>query len=656
MDKKRQNRTNRVFYLISILVIVLAAAKLAVHLNFWVIALVFSGIGLVSSLWNRKVSLMVFFFLLPFINATPGFVSPEYPFNYIAPSLFLLSGMIIVPLFRGVVKPADSMLMDEKMYRAFASYRWFLWFLLLSFGFLCLRWSNITLDSFAAAGADTPVSPGPRGQRISFASVFPVVSLFIYFISPYIYVLARRAGVTVKECFKWVSAGFFVSVTMGLLQKISGKSLISDRLDKELKQFYGGFSDFNAFGFFSGVMFLWATVEIKKKNRLAYAVFTAALAGCILSGSRTVFFFIIAGIINLFLPVKKRDASPNNETGNKKKQKWLMISLLIVVLVVVVSMGGTLIERLGEGFGEKDGAFEKLNTITNGRLWMTLFSLRTIRSHFFAGVGTGNFTFYLDYKNVGEEDYLYDLTLNQYTLVFTENGVFAFVFFTFFLLSLARNSTQKLLLGMILFTLLINNFFWFPEAFLLFWLLAALYTNRDTNMEQPKVRQWEFLSGGFIKKYKAHLLAAAVVIFVLFNLVRFNALHPRTWAGEIGARYDYGFWYPEKEADGREFRWTRASAGLYLNPAKDGEPPVLKLVCGAPLERLEGKQQKVTIYWRGELYREVTFTRNSEMPLKINDETGRPGFLELRAQPVFNLEKMGLGAETRDLGIKLSIE
>jgi len=65
------------------------------------------------------------------------------------------------------------------------------------------------------------------------------------------------------------------------LQKISGHSLISDRLVKELKQFYGGFSDFNAFGFFSGVMFLWSSDEIKNKNPLGFATFAISLVGTI---------------------------------------------------------------------------------------------------------------------------------------------------------------------------------------------------------------------------------------------------------------------------------------------------------------------------------------------------------------------------------------
>ncbi|MCP5104383.1 MAG: hypothetical protein GY950_13425, partial [bacterium] len=471
-------KVNRLFCFLSLLVIVTAFAQIVFHLHFWVLPSVFFAAGLAVTLWNRKYSLFLFLFLFPFINASPALFDTGLPFNYLAVPLFLLSGIVVAGVIRKATRTEERDAAEEYLDKDFYSYYFFLIFVLISAIFVFSRWSNITCGTIDAVGADTPVSPG--GQRISFASIFPVVSLFIYFISPYIFFYVKKVNLKEKTVFSWLSYGFFVSVGIAVIQSISGRSLISDRLGKELSQFYGGFSDFNAFGFFSGVMFLWSTYEIRKKNIVGYITFAASLGGGILSGSRTMYFFILAGIINIIFSFR---ANPGSDA--RKKQQRIVIALLIIgVVLVVVFAGGTLKERLSEGFSGEKGFWEKLNAVTNGRVWMTAFSLETVRDNFVPGVGTGNFTFYLAYKNHGQE-HLYDLTLNHYLLVFTENGVFAFLFFTFFMVFLFRRSTKKLLLGAILFSLLLNNFFWFPEAFLLFWIVAAL-NDSDKDKKEKK--------------------------------------------------------------------------------------------------------------------------------------------------------------------------
>jgi hypothetical protein len=532
-----------------------------------------------------------------------------------------------------------SMVLDKGFY----PYYLFLVLLFISAVFVFLRWSNISIDSTAALGADTPVAPdhplSPDIQRLSFGSVFPVVSLFIYFISPYIFFYVKKINPPEKMVFKWLSYGFYVSIALAIFQKFSGRSLISDRLGKELKQFYGGFSDFNAFGFFSGVMFLWSTYEIKNKNPLGFVTFVISLAGAILSGSRTAFFFILAGMGHLLF----------NALKDRKKQQKIIVTILIVgVLIAVIFAGGTLKKRLSEGFSENHSLFDKMNAVTNGRLWMTLFSLETLRDNFVEGVGTGNFTFYLAYKNYlpykqKGEKYTYDLTLNHYLLVFTENGVLGFLAFTYFMILLYRRSNKKLLIGAVLLSLLLNNFFWFPEAFLLFWILAAL-----TDSSKEKILEKSFLT----RINKKAAIIASVFIIISYNIVSFHSLHPGTWAQRAGYQYDYGFWYPEKNKRGDEFRWTTESAGIYQTLDKDGQSREFKLFCGAPLNYLKEKQQKVEIYWQGKLYRGIVFTGNKEVSFKINSRPLEEGFLEFKVIPAFNMEKLGLSPETRDLGVQ----
>ena len=636
-------KLNRCFWFSSVVVFIIAVIKIVFHLGFWVIPVVFFATGLAAALVNRQFSLYMFVFLFPFINSSPALFNTEYPFNYLAPALFLLCGMVIASLVSHIKNSKKGEEPSLVLDKGFYPYYLFLVLLFISAVFVFLRWSNITLKSIAAAGADTPVAPdhplSPNLQRLSFSSIFPIVSLFIYFITPYIFFYVKKIRPEEKKVFQWLAYGFYVSIALAIFQKISARSLISDRIGKELKQFYGGFSDFNAFGFFSGVMFLWSTYEIKNKNPLGFATFVVALVGTILSGSRTAFFFILAGIGNLIFSALK---------DRKKQQKIVVVILIVGVLAALIFAGGTLKKRLSEGFSENQSLFDKLNAITNGRLWMTLFSLETLRDNFVEGVGTGNFTFYLAYKNYlpykqQGEKYTYDLTLNQYLLVFTENGVLGFLAFTYFMILLYRRSDKKLLIGAVLLALLLNNFFWFPEAFLLFWILAAL-------MESPKekIPEKSFLS----RINKKAALIASVCIIIIYNIVSFHALHPCTWAQSAGYQYDYGFWYPEKNQQGDEFRWTTGSAGIYFTLDKDGQSREIKLFCGAPLNSLKDKQQKVEIYWQGKLYREIVFTGNNEVSFKINSRPLEGGFLEFKVIPAFNMEKLGLSPETRDLGVQ----
>ena len=634
-----KSTVNRLFAVFAVLVIVTAFAKIVFHIQFWELPVLFFVIGLVAALYNREFSIYLFVFMFPFINSTPLLFETRYALNYLSPSLFLLSGMALVLIFW-----PDKHNEKEAVDKDFYLYYLFLLILVISTLFVLLRWSNITLPSSNALGADTPVSPdnpvSPEVIRISFGSIFPVVSLFIYFIAPFIFFKIRSLAIKENVIFKWLSYGFAISVVMAVVQKLSGRSLISDRLGKDLQQYYGGFSDFNAFGFFSGVMFMWATYEIRKKNVLGYVTFVLALAGCLLSGSRTVFFFIFAGVLNLlYFALKDR----------KRQQKFVSTLLIVGVLLLVILGGGTLIKRVQEGFSEQNSLYKKVDAITNGRLWMTSFTLATIRDNLVGGIGTGTFTFYLAYKNylpykqTGEK-YLYDLTLNHYLLVFAENGVLAFLCFTGFLIFLWRNSEKKLLMGVILFSLLFNNFFWFPEAFLLFWVITAV--NHQT---QKQKSHWS----GTTKKIMA---GGVVLLVILFKLFSFQGLHPKSWAQEVGFRYDYGFWYPEKDELGNRFYWTREKAGVCLGLDAAGESTEIKLVCGAPLAHLQDKKQQVLVYWEGRLYKEIMFTENSTVTFKIKSVPHGGGFLEVRTIPAFNLKKMALSNETRDLGIRFYME
>jgi len=647
-------KINRLYILCAIGAVALAVCHIVFRIQFIQIPLFLLIIGFAAGIYQREFSLYFFLFLFPFINSSPELFDKGFSFNYMAPALFLLSGIAAAYFFKPLRPGSDRTAASDQSPQDwnFSLYYMFLAILVLSTIFLALRWSNLTLPSLAAVGADTPVSPenpySVQSLRISFGAIFPVVSLFLYFVSPLIFFMLKTYRLPETNVFRAVSLGFYLSIGLALMQKISGRSLISDRLGKELKQYYGGFSDFNAFGFFAAVMFLWSTYRIRKKDTLGYITLAVSLGGCILSGSRTVFFFILAGIFNLVYHALKDRTQPQRDS-----QKKIMMGVVLIVLVLVIFAGGTLVKRLGEGFGEqsdkKDGnsLFTRLNAVTNGRLWMTAFTLETISQYPGVGVGTGNFTFYLAYKNYPAykhkgERYLYDLTLNHYLLIFAENGLTAFLCFTLFLIYLFRRSSKKLLLGTILFSLLFNNFFWFPEAFLLFWVLAALYD--QDGLKEP-----------FHKNKKAFLKVGLsfTILLILVQTVNFVGLHPAHWAQQTGFRYDYGFWYTESDKSGGTFTWSTDRAGIHLELDKKGKSRQFRIACGAPLDRLPGGRQKVRLYWKGKLYKELIFNQNKEETVTITSHPGDQGFMELEVQPTFNLKKLHLSEEARDLGIRL---
>ncbi|MCK4942467.1 MAG: hypothetical protein KAS65_02770, partial [Candidatus Aminicenantes bacterium] len=130
-------------------------------------------------------------------------------------------------------------------------------------------------------------------------------------------------------------------------------------------------------------------------------------------------------------------------------------------------------------------------------------------------------------------------------------------------------------------------------------------------------------------------------------------LHPQNWAAEKKVDYDYGFWYKEKDLKEHTFCWTKQKSGIYLYFDESGKSRKIKLFCGAPLHMLPEKEQKVDIFWKGKIFKSVVFKENKEFLFSIEEKPYDMGFLEFRVNPAFNLKKMGLSEESRDLGIQV---
>ena len=597
------------------------------HMHAYLLPLVFMALGFISYMANPRKAMLLFLFLSPVVNSLPDLFYKGYPYNYIAVVLFYLSGMILAAMKRKE-KP-DFHLPPFNVYAVFLT------IMLLSILFVLLRWTNITISP-EAFFQDTPVAPS--GERLSFAILFPMLTLFLFAVPPFLVPMLRRLkleGTGVLQPLRW---GFGVSFVLALVQRFISPDFLCRPIWAQYRQYNGGNSDFNAFGFFGGFVFLAQTVAIirrigwEEKGKFVPADFIflgISLAGVVLSGSRTAFLFVLAAVIY--------------GLSSKAIKPKIKIAALLVLIILLAAGGGVLKHRLVktyekfvDGVKTHDWVYA-LDRATNKRITMLKDSGTLLAKHWPNGVGTGNFLFYHKYMHYNEE-FLHDLPLNQYLLLLDETGIIGLLLFIWFLVAVMRRKGDSMFTPVfvtILAAMLVGNSLWLPELAILFWIAIAMMGGTAESPPQSSGKRTYLVFG------------LLIVLFLLFNIRAFQSLHPLHWSKETNTRYDYGFWQPDPGPEGQVFRWTKGSTGMYVWQPQGKK---LKLFAGAPVHKLEEKRQAAELYWNGKPFKIVTFTENrmEEIPLSFN----KPGFLELRTIPTFNLKRMGLGPETRDLGIQ----
>ncbi len=627
------------FLLFFLLSFGLAFNKIVINIGFTEIPIIFLLLGFSTYLINTRISLNLFVFLLPLITAFPYFAPNGFPYNYMAVVLFHLSGILIASLIK---KEKFDFNFNWSIY-----YLFFLIIIWISAIFVFLKWSNITLSSMAFL-KDTLVEPG--GTRTSFASIFPILTLFLFSASPYISVLLKKNRIFGERIFLFLLPGYCISVLISLYQMFVDHYFLKMKMKAskvEADQFSGGFSDFNSFGFFSGVIFLSFSIflinhlhnrgnkkeSFKKISFYITGMFFSAI-GIFVSGSRAAFIYILSSLFIFFF--------------SKKVKKKLKIIVLIIFLVISLSGGGVLKKRISNTFKNfyssfsSDNFIKTLDKASNARIQMFQNSFIIIKNYPLSGVGTGGFLFYL--KNLKfNQKYLEDLPLNHYLLIFDEGGIIALLAFLLFFISILKNLKDKyfiFLVATIYVTLFFNNYFWFPEALLIFWIIVSIGSKDN-------------ISDRFKQKRKILVGFALISIFIAANIYTFGDLHPVNSTAGKNVLYDYGFWYQEKDNNNNKFYWSRGESGFYLIIPETGFSKKIKVVCGAPLSHLKGRSQNLKIFWRRKLFNEVEFKENRSVEFVIKDVPGSRGFLEFRVFPTFNLKKLGLSIETRDLGVKV---
>lgn len=615
------------FQLTFICTLMASLAVIVFHLHAYLLPLAFLTLGFASYLLLPRKAMIAFLFLLPVVNSLPDLFYSGYPYNYIAVVLFYLSGMILASM-----KKRETPDFGQP---AFDIYAIFLGVMILSVLFVLLRWTNITLSP-EAFFRDTPVSPS--GERLSFAILFPILTLFLFTIPPFMVPLLRSLKMTAASVLAPLRWGFGLSFLLALIQRFISPDFLCRPIWAQYRQYNGGNSDFNAFGFFGGFVFLAQTIAILRRfagdegpklRILDFVFLVISFAGVVLSGSRTAFLFVLAAIIyGLY---------------SKAIKTKVKIAALLMVIILLAAGGGVLkhrlvktVDKFVDGVKTHDLVYA-LDRATNKRITMLKDSAALLSDHWSTGVGTGNFLFYHKYMHYNEE-FLHDLPLNQYLLILDEMGVAGLVLFLWFLVALIRRKGDSIFTPVfytILAAMLVGNSLWLPELAILFWIVIAIMAPASNSQPQN------------MGKRTALVFGILLIVFLVLNIVAFQSLHPLKWSKQTETRYDYGFWQPDPGPEGKVFRWTKGAAGLFV---WQPQGKALKLFAGAPIHKLEDKLQAAELYWNGKPFYIAIFKGNrlEEIPLPSSE----PGFLELRVIPTFNLKKMGLGPETRDLGIQ----
>ncbi len=633
----RLSDVNFWFLLFSLLSLGLAFNKIVINIGFTELPVIFLLFGFITYLINAGISLNLFVFLLPVISSFPYFFPNGFPYNYMAVVLFYLSGIVIA-----------SVVKREKLNFNYSWSIYYLFFLIIiwiSAIFVFLKWSNITFSSMAFM-KDTLTEPG--GTRVSFSSIFPILTLFLFSVSPYIVVLLKKNRIFRDKIFLFLLPGYCISVLISLYQMFVDQYFLNMKMNSsKIEQFSGGFSDFNSFGFFSGVMFLSFSVflinhlhnrenkrESLKKVSFYITGIIFSLIGIFLSGSRAAFIFILSALIIFFF--------------SRKVKKRVKIIVLVLFLVFILAGGGVLKRRISNTFDKfyssfsSDNFFQTLDKASNYRLTMFQNSFLILKNYPIAGIGTGGFLFYL--KNLKyNQKYLEDLPLNHYLLIFDEGGFIAILAFLAVLITIIKNLKDRFyvfLVATIYVTLFFNNYFWFPEVLLIFWIIVSI-GEKDVISTVP-LHKRKLISG-----------IVLVSIFIVANIYAFRDLHPVNLTAGENVLYDYGFWYQEKDNIDNKFYWTKRESGVYLKISETGYSKKIKILCGAPLSYLKNKSQNVKIFWKGKLFNEIDFRENKSVEFVVKDKPNSGGFLEFRVLPTFNLRKIGLSEETRDLGIQV---
>jgi len=282
-------KKENIFLALCTLIFLLFFSTLIFHFNIVIAPVIAFVIGIIIRSIFKKNYLIIFSFLFPLISGFAFFENHGMPLNYLLLPLILLSGVYICDIF---IDRENALKILKNI-----DLHYFLLLIIvsISFLFLMLRWSNLTL-SLSALFKNIPISPQ---QHISFAIIFPLLFISLFFISYLFYLYLKKEKNREKIIVAFLF-GHSISIIVAFFQIFFKLELFLGH-----KPFNGLASDASSFGFLSSIAFLLAFyLIVKKKNRIfGYIFMIISFFGIIHSQTRTalipVFFVLLYFFIKL---------------------------------------------------------------------------------------------------------------------------------------------------------------------------------------------------------------------------------------------------------------------------------------------------------------------------------------------------------------------
>lgn len=501
--------------------------------------------------------------------------------------------------------------------------------------------------------------------------------------------LVRSKEFTAKAV-RSLAAGLLAAAAFGLFQHFADPSFGNTPFWIRLGQINATFKDPNAFGAYICLtvpLLLGAAIEAGSARRrfLPAAGIIAALLVFPFIGSRSSLLGLIVGFLAfgapLFFRMKSAPPAPG-KTGFAKKRVLRTAAAALVLLAAAIAFGVLGDSRLKHRLSGNWKALvsrEGPAGLSPERYFLWKEALSMIRDYPLTGVGVGAYIIELPnyyaldasaYRAGFERFRRNDSAENLFLQTGAEMGLagaaafaWLFVFIAIRAIRAVREKRGKregfLALGAaagiaayfvsIQFHSYIGSF----ETNFMFWTLAAMVFGTPD-------KERELRSCPAAPRTKAGLrfgLIAAVAAFAVLNLwnsTRSLSLPARTRL--FGLKQEFGFYPPERDAAGREFRWTGKSAGFSVRLDR----PEFRILLSPPGNSTARGPIYVSVDFSSDFLRHRvrlgTVALNGgweEFAFPLPRTEARDGLLLLVVSRTYNPGKMTGSGDFRDLGVAL---
>jgi len=557
-------------------------------------------------------------------------------------------------------------------------------FLLISALITALRFANFfPFLSRSIYELKTNVTGVTSGGALM-STLFHSLNYLTGFALLFVLVHSIRTTQLVKKLFTVLMASLIFSSLMGVYQYFVSLSFGNTPFWVRLGQLNATFKDSNSFATFLVMVIplLLSLVFVFKGWLKVLPLFTLALSFFIYPhiGNRSSLLGLLAGVILFFILLFKKKKPFKKITLKRLKVPVILALILCLLAALVFGYFSFKDSRLMERTRMvKDLLSPKgsLYLLSPARHFIWKEALRTASLYPVTGVGIGAFIIELpNYYSIHGVEYIdeegnyrfIDSAENYFLHILAELGLIGLIFFGWLfvvLFSLGIKAYKKFDFkeksGYLMIGAMAGAAVYIPNLFFhsyignfgvkyTFWILAAVVFSLARGEIKPKEK----------KTKKSFLVLIWGLIFVFAAVHLWNSTHSLSLehrTEKFGLQQNFGLHALEKTPTGREFQWTRKTAGKTLTVKK----PVLSIPLHASHPNIREKPVKVKIFLIQDFFREkrlldeisLHHTDWQTYDYEVPAETGEEVLLLFKVSRTWNPWKQTRAPDTRNLGIAL---